>query len=144
MPDGFDDFPTPWEIYPQIPCGSIHWRMGPGEDAMLKWGSQFGGLTQEQRLNYREMHPGPPEWVQWLNRVIESLPRERDRAEIGNIIRKEVDEVFLGFTFQDADTVEVKTARKRLGPPEGGHIFKVKRMKQGWTIQKDLTESWSA
>jgi len=143
MPSDFTDFRAPWEVYPDIPCGSIHWRMGAGESAMGEWGAKFQTLTQEQRFAYRGMHLAPPEWGKWLDRIIESIPKQKDETEIGRIIRREVDEIFVSFTFDSPDSAEVKTAKIDGGQTESGHVFKLKRSTDGWEILKHLTQRWT-
>ena len=71
------DFRAPWEVHPEIPCGSIHWRMGPGEDVMVDWWQAMRALTHEERLAYRQQHVGPAEWTDWLDWVIKHLQEER-------------------------------------------------------------------
>lgn len=67
MTSSSTDFRAPWEVYPEIPCGSINWRMGPGEDAMVEWWRSVRVLTSEERLNWRQRHTPPTEWVWWLD-----------------------------------------------------------------------------
>ncbi|MDB6121487.1 MAG: hypothetical protein JWQ71_480 [Pedosphaera sp.] len=62
------DFPAPWETFPEIPCGSIHWRMGPGEDVMLEWWRSVKRLTAEERRAWHQRHTPPPEWAEWVQR----------------------------------------------------------------------------
>jgi hypothetical protein len=62
------DFSAPWET--DIPCGSIHWRMGPGEDIMLAWGRSIKPLSLEERLAYLQRHPWPGEWNWWVDRMV--------------------------------------------------------------------------
>ena len=77
MTTSVTDFRAPWEVYPQIPWGSIHWRMGPGEDVMNDWWKAIRALTHEQRLAYRQRHTGSAECNKWLDWVIEQLQKEQ-------------------------------------------------------------------
>ena len=65
------DFPAPWEVYPQIPCGSIHWRMGPGESTMITFGKSLEPLTNDERMAYLQRHPWPQDWKWWIDRMVE-------------------------------------------------------------------------
>lgn len=144
MPHEFKDFPAPWEVYSEIPCGSIHWRMGSGEDAMTEWWPKIRALTQEQRLAYRQMHPGPAEWIDWLDWAIRNLLNEKDKADIVRLVPLEVGEVVIGFSFQSPDSAQVKTAKTRAGRIEGGQIFFFQREKEAWKVQNLLTQCWTA
>jgi hypothetical protein len=65
------DFLAPWEIYPEIPCGSIHWRMGPGEDVMLEWWRNLDPLSKDERMAWLQRHPWPEGWQWWIDRLLE-------------------------------------------------------------------------
>jgi hypothetical protein len=65
------DFPAPWEVYPEIPCGSIHWRMGPGEHAMVAFAKLLQPLSKDQLMAYLQLHPYPQDWKWWIDRMIE-------------------------------------------------------------------------
>jgi ribA/ribD-fused uncharacterized protein len=66
-PGGFDELarplPPPWEKQPDIPLGSIGWRMGFGEAYLDEWYAFFGGLTPAGRRRYREIYPVPDSWL---------------------------------------------------------------------------------
>ena len=64
------DFAAPWETYPEIPCGSIHWRMGSGEDVMLAWWRNMKPLSKDERMAYLQRHRWPAEWDWWIDRVV--------------------------------------------------------------------------
>ena len=70
------DFQAPWELYPEIPCNSVRWRVGRGEDAMNDWWNAMRALTQEQRLAYGQHHPGSKDWIEWLGWALEYLRKE--------------------------------------------------------------------
>ena len=67
---------APWEVHPEIPEGSIHWRMGPGEDVMMAWWTSIRLLSPEERLRWREQHPPPQEWREWLESAIAIVEKE--------------------------------------------------------------------
>lgn len=52
----------PWEALPDIPRGSIGWRMGSGEDYWIEFSQWYRSLTPEQRAEYRELYQAPPGW----------------------------------------------------------------------------------
>jgi len=56
----------PWKRYPEIPGGSIGWRMGPGEEYLDLWWHWSRQRTRHQLLDYFRSHtPLPVEWVYW-------------------------------------------------------------------------------
>ena len=135
MADDFKAFQAPWEVYPEIPCGSIHWRMGAGEDVMGKWGTKFRALKHEQRLAYREMHVVPPAWDRWLDNLIKRIPREADEKEIARLVLDE-DDILLSCVFFSPHFAEVKIAKLRGGPIiEIERILRLKRGKDRWEVQ---------
>lgn len=52
----------PWVEFPEIPRGSIGWRMGAGESYICDWSAWFGGLTEAGQEAYAAAHPEPPTW----------------------------------------------------------------------------------
>ena len=52
--------PPPWLRYPQIPMGSIGWRMGTGEDYAHEFGRWLAALDTDERWRYRGWFPPPP------------------------------------------------------------------------------------
>jgi len=67
----------PWEVYPEIPEGSIHWRMGPGEDVMNEWWEKIRLLSSEERRRWPQLHVPPKEWAEWVERSIAYVEEER-------------------------------------------------------------------
>jgi hypothetical protein len=54
----------PWLEFPQIPWGSIGWRMGAGEDYWRKWLAWWKSDAQAAaRLTYQSRWPEPPGWA---------------------------------------------------------------------------------
>ena len=52
----------PWLAFPEIPAGSIGWRMGAGEmewEAFYRW---YGSLTIGQAADYASRFPEPTSW----------------------------------------------------------------------------------
>ena len=72
-----EDLAAPWEVYPDIPCGSIGWRMGPGEDVYGDWLTWLGGLTTEQRQEYRRLHAAPESWAETYDRHFQRLAAQQ-------------------------------------------------------------------
>lgn len=54
--------PPPWLAYPKIERYSIGWRMGYGEDYIMKWGSWYDSLTNEEKMEYQTLFPEPVTW----------------------------------------------------------------------------------
>lgn len=52
----------PWTALPDIPAGSIGWRMGEGEDCYNRFYRMYSGLTPNERQAYRRDHPEPEGW----------------------------------------------------------------------------------
>ncbi len=53
---------TPWVSCPDIPPGSIGWRMGRGEEAYIAFYRSFSDLVPEQRDEFAQRNPEPPGW----------------------------------------------------------------------------------
>jgi hypothetical protein len=71
-----DEMQPPWVALPQIPHGSIGWRMGQGEefyDCFYKW---FSGLSHADRLRFAENWPEPPEWAGFYDTIASQPWRE--------------------------------------------------------------------
>lgn len=60
-----------WVEHPDIPWGSVGWRMGWGEAYWDQWRVFFLALKDEERQRYRETWPEPESW-QGLYAFIES------------------------------------------------------------------------
>lgn len=58
-----------WLMYPEIPQGSIGWRMGYGENYAMDFYSWFYSLTREQKKEYDTKFPKPICWEQGLNEI---------------------------------------------------------------------------
>ncbi|MDJ0612666.1 MAG: NADAR family protein [Rhizobiaceae bacterium] len=63
----------PWEKYPEIPRGSIGWRMGYGEDYFLMWWVWLKGITKEGKSKYWENIEIPEDWQSWFEHVKDRL-----------------------------------------------------------------------
>lgn len=53
----------PWKAHPDIPRGSIGWRMGGGETTAMNFQEFFTELSDEDRARFEQAHPEPDEWV---------------------------------------------------------------------------------
>jgi len=60
----------PWLIYPDIPFGSIGWRMGPGQDAYGEFFDWFAALNDVDAAEFVARNPAPTEDWQDLYRRI--------------------------------------------------------------------------
>lgn len=52
----------PWLKHPEIPAGSIGWRMGVGEDYLLDWFDWFVGQDEVTRAAVASRFAEPPGW----------------------------------------------------------------------------------
>jgi len=52
----------PWLEYPEIPPGSVGWRMNGGEDYLDKWWPWIKALAQDERVAYLTAYPPPEKW----------------------------------------------------------------------------------
>ncbi len=52
----------PWQKYPNIPLGSVGWRMGDGEVYWAAFNDWFKRKTPEQRRAYAVENPEPSDW----------------------------------------------------------------------------------
>lgn len=53
----------PWRKYPNIPRGSIGWRMGFGEEHWDEFYEWWLLQPEETRTRIRVKYPEPPEWA---------------------------------------------------------------------------------
>ena len=53
---------APWQALPDIPAGSIGWRMGRGEDYIMAFWKWFNALTPPHQATYKDEHPEPEGW----------------------------------------------------------------------------------
>ena len=65
-----DDLSPPWVICPQIPCGSIGWRMGEGECVMCDWNDWVRGLSSARFADYCARHKPSEPWLARFTRTI--------------------------------------------------------------------------
>ena len=52
----------PWQKYPDIPAGSIGWRMGCGEDYYNQFYRWFSGLHPAEQDQYSRVNEPPQGW----------------------------------------------------------------------------------
>lgn len=52
----------PWDRHPDIPLGSIGWRMGEGEEYLISFRDWFGRRALDEKARYAATHPEPPDW----------------------------------------------------------------------------------
>lgn len=53
----------PWLQCPEIPAGSIGWRMGCGEDVLERWAKWWNLQSSEQQRAYAAQYPEPAGWA---------------------------------------------------------------------------------
>lgn len=54
----------PWKTYPQIDSMDMFWRMGKGEEFIMKFGIYYSGLSEKDKMIFKLIHP---ETYQWKN-----------------------------------------------------------------------------
>lgn len=54
--------PPDWLMYPEIPLGSIGWRMGAGESYSMVRQAWFEKLSKQEKSRYDELFPKPKMW----------------------------------------------------------------------------------
>ena len=59
----------PWIKYPNIPCGSIGWRMGIAEQYLQEFASWWHKQLRSTRLDVRNAYPEPDEWNGYFKRL---------------------------------------------------------------------------
>ena len=52
-----------WKEFPNIPWGSIGWRMGAGETYSHNWNNWFKKLSSEEKVKYKNSWPEEKNWV---------------------------------------------------------------------------------
>ena len=57
--------PPPWLAHREIERYSIGWRMGYGEDYIVRFGHWLDTLSSEERTEYRSLFPEPVTWKGW-------------------------------------------------------------------------------
>jgi hypothetical protein len=77
-----EELPPPWAKHPEIPWGSIGWRMGYGESWLMAWGEWLEQQPRDRELRaaYLRRHPLAPRTWAWA--VAAVLEPEPDDAEV--------------------------------------------------------------
>ena len=57
--------PPPWLAHREIERYSIGWRMGYGEDYIVRFGDWLDTLSPDERTEYRTLFPEPVTWMGW-------------------------------------------------------------------------------
>lgn len=60
---------TLWNKYPEIPNGSIGWRMGYGEDYAIEFYRWFKSMDHKGQTNFIAQNPEPEEWFGYYDLV---------------------------------------------------------------------------
>lgn len=61
----------PWQKHPEIPLGSIGWRMGYGEDYWISFDDWFERKSSAHKQTYAAQHPEPTGWEGfWLRKRV--------------------------------------------------------------------------
>jgi len=63
----------PWQKYPEIPLGSIGWRMGRGEDYWVEFNDWFMRKTLDAKRRYAAENPEPDGWAGFYARKSATL-----------------------------------------------------------------------
>lgn len=65
LPAGF--LPLPWMRFPELPPGSIGWRMGEGEAYLMQVSDWWETLTASERIEVELLHPATGAWAGWYD-----------------------------------------------------------------------------
>ena len=57
----------PWKVFPEIPFGSLGWRMGGGEDYLDEFLQWMYLQSEEELKQYFSLNVPPPEWLSMLD-----------------------------------------------------------------------------
>ena len=90
--DAHGDLAPPWARYPEIPAGSIGWRMGGGEGWLVAWHRWVPTLPAdpETRLAYLGRHPPAPRtWLRSASWVLDPTLRDADEESGEAAARRE-------------------------------------------------------
>lgn len=63
----------PWLKYPDIPLGSIGWRMGEGEEYWHSFVDWYAMLNTAKQAEYRLRYPKPDSWKSFWPYIPEKL-----------------------------------------------------------------------
>ena len=80
-------FAPPWEAIPEIPRGSIGWRMGDGDEYMHFWHTWYAELSAEKRALLRKRYPEPKEvtkglpWKGWYDEILAHNQKRKHSAK---------------------------------------------------------------
>ena len=59
-------------VLPDLPRGSMGWRMGDGEEALMRFSRYFEDLSPEAAQAFMDRHPAPDGWESFFDRWLES------------------------------------------------------------------------
>jgi hypothetical protein len=68
-----DPMLPPWSAAPELPYGSLGWRMGSGEDYRVAFSNWFSKLSLAEYENYVHRNPEPKSWNGFYN-IIRKRP----------------------------------------------------------------------
>ena len=57
-----DPIKSPWSEFPKIDIQDMFWRMGKGEDCLMKFINYYTNLPEREKIIYRLTNPTPPSW----------------------------------------------------------------------------------
>ncbi|NNE87032.1 MAG: hypothetical protein HKN27_03065 [Silicimonas sp.] len=60
-----DPLLPPWKQYPDLPAGSMGWKMGAGEDYVMHFMRWFADLPKARQVEYVSENPPPKHWY-WI------------------------------------------------------------------------------
>ena len=61
----------PWLWFPDIPLGSVGWRMGAGEDYWYQWQDWYVAQSADLQGTVRACFAEPPGWEGFYERTVQ-------------------------------------------------------------------------
>jgi hypothetical protein len=57
-----NELKAPWILYPGIDIQDMFWRMGKGEDYLMRFYNYFEGLADREKVIFKLTNPTPYNW----------------------------------------------------------------------------------
>ena len=136
--------PPPWHEFPEIPRGSIGWRIGEGEDYLYAWRDWFDTLSEQGIASYISSFPEKPGWEGFYEfEIKQRQPRRADQPPARTFARVLTNVCMLAHRYKrvgnDKSPVELLRESGYLALPSAATEQRILRYLQA---NKWLIESW--